>query len=1459
MLEIVGITMLGINVNNIAEFLPSSIPDLVCWLRPEKSLTRSKTIAEYASEQPELSRRSEIIQQHKNDLSKVVITEIISDTPASVNSFIRDETKSPTAFPELQEFPGKASSFNIGNYVDPQSKQLHTIQLISKRDFELPDNFSYFTSWNGNIKVEYSKISKKIQIYSDLLQNPPTSQIQGSTFVQDTAELMELIIYSRELEPQEKDTLEGYIAYKRNEQFTLHIDHPFLPDLTATEPIFMEIHTKLKSIEDGIQQALGEIDALYTKYKMYNGIISEHGTYKNIAIVALREINQVRRELSKGALYVRKEGLFGLNAVFQVITSQKWDKNPIFTADTIQSYIDGFTLGNNILQTYINKLRNFNPSNSLLLTPMKGGGDSGSVNTDAVNFYTNLCTINEGVKFDGNDAYNTLQTAHHRKVRDMLEILQEHIQTEIQSYENFNTAIKAWIPITNENNKKYKDTMDEYQKKITEYLKSGDYAYLINLLRKYNTLASNVANGYLYHKSHVVFTRIYVGYIDYIHRACSNYIREIGLIKQRIETCFKQHELVSNPEVEIPILEQIIMNPTQYISTIRPRYIRPMNREISILLGFEYMETTESGEPILDEKMGIVLFFPSKMDIDRAERGFLLNGKEEFIIGDEFTESILSRIHENYRPSIYIESTISDGAELDRMKKNSVTYIAKSLNTLVLPTHGLIPGDFFMIYNISDMPFCVLNSGKTPLRTLIGPQNALLFIYTAGEIPYGYLPWSTNYLPYDTLQDIPRSNYSSLISGLNTDVPKEIYVKETGIPGKFYEPIYDADWNFIEVKRWNDDKVYDIDDVNHVNPYIVNKGVPQSIDSLLLHSKATKKIHITGPIFVRKDSTTGAALLCSAKGIVPNEFGYAKCAQTPIQYIQNTMKIRGAYGDLDLEKKTDMLTRTIPIEPYLSYNLLFTSEFVSPVLNANSKIYTTKLFNPIITADGKFLETDPNFVTTEALGQPYNLYGLPMQTYAPIDFKSLIEGEEQDRNQTMVNQHVNNGKQFLISLENDLKIKPAQIKGLGNQTDGVIYSINTLSSEIGNKLRSTTKETIDAEMDSIVEQYNKIMMEFEPQMLQMKETREYQVKLDVLEQSGLSSITKHISQIQEAEQKISVITGMTEVPNIQRLQNRAEVQKTAFISTLDKIRNKLEPKSSGLFMAQKYDISDMGYLFDEANVSVHAVKQIVDNDLLKEIYNAGKEYCNRILESIRIKHDKLRSDRAFARKIALWLGVYPDQNEQQMYLSVKMPTMKKTMEPEMEPDHIFTLYENPFFDRDWPEISNKQQILMDMKTQLSDIFGILKADFPIFEGINNAQQLRDIKGQYDQMSVSIEQKMDTLRANVKVAYTILESASKQINLIEIPKIHDKMNDIRQRVKRIEEKLTALQTLGVIDGDLEKCTTISCEFTRVQLNNNNTMNIDGLLQKIDLMTYRTLVLNMDRYWNDLQIIEHSLII
>ena len=55
--------------------------------------------------------------------------------------------------------------------------------------------------------------------------------------------------------------------------------------------------------------------------------------------------------------------------------------------------------------------------------------------------------------------------------------------------------------------------MEAYKANIVEYLTTGDYAYLIRLLQQYNALASNIAKGYLLHKSHVIFTETYVGFL----------------------------------------------------------------------------------------------------------------------------------------------------------------------------------------------------------------------------------------------------------------------------------------------------------------------------------------------------------------------------------------------------------------------------------------------------------------------------------------------------------------------------------------------------------------------------------------------------------------------------------------------------------------------------------------------------------------------------------------------------------------------------------------------------------------------------------------------------------------------------------------------------------------------------------------------------------------------------------
>ena len=1408
--------MLGINVNNIAEFMPSSIPNIVCWIRAEKSVIRSKTIGEYASQVSNMDQRNKIVQQYRSDLSKVVITEIMSDTPGAVNSFVRNDETS-TAFPELQEFPGKFSSFDISNYVDPSTQQLHTIQLISKLEFDLPENFSYFTNWNGNIKVEYSKISKKIHIYSDLVQNPPTAQIEGKTFVQPTAELMELIIYSRELKPNETQILEGYIAYKRNEQYNLPLNHPYLPDLTPTELSFVQVHTELKDIEDRIQQGLNEMEALYEKYKMYNGVTNEHDIEKNLAVTALNEIKELRLELSKGALYARMEKAINMNAVYRAITLRKWDKNPVFTKDVLQTYMSIFQRANSVLNAYLEKLRNFNAGNFVPLNRMRGGGGP-TPNPDAVNFYNTLRSLDTNVKLDGNDAYNTLQTAHARKIGDMLEVLQEHTQSAIANFETLKA--KTWVPITNPT---YAH-VEAYKAKIVEYLTTGDYAYLIGLLQKYNTLASNIAQGYLYNKSHVIFSETYVGYIEYIHRLCTNYTREIGIIKERIDKCIEQHNAVNHPEVEVPVLEPVTLTPTQYMSTITKRYISPVNQDDRLLFHFEYMEVTEAGLPVRDEKMGIVLVFPSKMGIVRTATGFLFNGKEEFIIRNEFGSSVISYMSEKYKPAVHK----TDDAELDRMKKNSVCCISAPVHPLVLPTHGLIPGDYFMVYNTSQSPICVLNSGKTQLTTLIGSRDILLFIYTAGEMPYGYLPWSINYLPYDTLFDAPRSNMSSYIAELG----KEIYVKETGIPGQIFEPVYDDRWNFVEVQRWDNGKVYDIDDIHHVNAYDVTKGVNQSISALLLNPATTRNFHTTGRIFVYKDPTTAVPLLCSSKGIVPNEFGYAKSAQAPIQYVDGAIKIRGAYGDLVLEMGSTPITRTIPIEPYLTYAMLFTTEFVRPT--GRGSIYVTMNQFPILTADGKFLEIDPAFVTTQALGAVYDIKDAAIQPYNPVDIRSVTQQEEQRWNQVRGAQHFENGTLYLNAILNDLESRPTKIKALGEEAQSTIVYINTLSTQIRGDMGSITPDTIDAKLDTYANSYNNMMKELEPIMRRVEQLTAHHYNLAYMEKDGLGKMSQHITQIQRVEQDISSRTGMTQVQSIQRLLQAAETEKQKFLVTIHEMRSKIDGNRA----------DDIDHLSGEAKAHMLVVERIATTDLSNGIGEAGKEYSQVLFTTIRNMNADLMSQQRFAKKIALWLGVYPVQQD----LYNLLPPVKSTT---MDMD-IYTQYENPLFMRDWANVPNIQADLL--KQQAIGVLTLLQ-NLPVYEGQDDVQRLREIQGAYNKIMVSMREPMNALRNGVIYAYGVIRVASTKLQTDNEGVLRDKIATIHAYIQRIDGKLTALQTLQMRPGgDMATYYTLQTQYEALKSQNQNTLvpNISG--QRLDQMTLNMIISAMDAYWKGLLQVE-----
>jgi hypothetical protein len=1370
-----GAYLLGIDVHNIAEFLPSSISDIVCWIRADPALVRSQTLGEYISQQPPQIKQALMAQNMANLLTSV-ITEIRSDTPLLPNSFVRDETAGPTAFPVLQDFPGKIATIDISNYIDPATKQPRVLQLITKAPIELPDVFSSYSIWRG-VKTEYLKSQNMLRIYSDLVETPQITQENGVTMMTPTAELRELIVYARELTPEEAAMLEGYIAYKRNDQYELPFGHPYLPDLSYTEPMFTQINADLKPIEDAITTGLKDVVALYEKYKMYKGhdnIAEKYGMERQLAQTALGEIRQLRMELSKGALVARKEGSMNINAAYRAIAQHNWDKNRAFSNETIAGYIGTFRAANGVLQDYISVLRNFNPVNAVPVG-MSGGGLAlapASRNPDATAFYLSLRTLDTTIKMDGNNIYSAMQTKAYQEAQNALEILEGHIQAEISAFHILQAT--PWKPITSPQHA----AVDAYNMKITEYLTTGDYAYLIKTLETYKALAESVVKDYLNSKSHVIFSSLYAEYIDYINHTCAEFIRETTYIRGLIQACFDQNAIIHNADIETPVLNPIYMNTMLYLAGIKKRYIRHVTTSDAFFIDFEYIETDASGLPIRDEVLGLVPIFPGKMGMVQNGSSFFLHGKEEFVIMAECSESVMHYLHDGARPAQW--RSTADAGELDRMKVNSIYSIvddkgsagAADAGLVVLPSNAIPLQSFYLVYNATNVPICVLNPGSVVQRVCIGPREALLFLYINQENMYGFMPWSANYLPYDTLSNAPRSNYSCFVPELRT----EIYVRETGRPGPFFEPVYDADWNFVRVQRAPDGLVYDIDDVNHAIPYSVNTGVQQSLNALALHPKTTHNIHVQPTIYVTRDRTTGVGVLCLAGGPVTNEFGYCKTAQTPLQFIQGSVKIEGAYGDLVLSLAQGV-ERQAPLEPYINYYPLFTTPVIRNV-TPTIQIYTTALFNPILSADGKLLAINPTAVV-----HPTDLIDVggltAIEPYNPIDIPPMLQQEAAATAAALSQQHYEDGIAYIQKVLADLEGWPNEIAKFGDSTQSLVYSTNALSAKIRAEFSAITAYTLDTNITDYASSYAHLKIEYRPYREIIDAIKEYTYQLELLTTDGQAAIQENIDLIHSTEQQISAKTGMTNIVALQPIKAAVAEQQKQFLIATNAIQNQLSANS----------INDIQSKFDTADTCVANAKRIVNVDLLHAITNSGGQYSQTITQAISAIYSDLTSKQLFCKKIALWLGVYSDPD--QSAYEAAAPAATQTA------DHdIYSRYSNPLFKRDWYNVPNIQadKLKEDVATCMP-----LLSNLPAFQSITDVEALTNMKAKYEELSTAVEHPMNALRNGAMYAYGEIQAASKKLQEDNGDLLIQKIGTANHLIGELDAKFPALETLAVAAG------------------------------------------------------------
>jgi hypothetical protein len=88
-----------------------------------------------------------------------------------------------------------------------------------------------------------------------------------------------------------------------------------------------------------------------------------------------------------------------------------------------------------------------------------------------------------------------------------------------------------------------------------------------------------------------------------------------------------------------------------------------------------------------------------------------------------------------------------------------------------------------------------------------------------------------------------------------------------------------------------------------------------------------------------------------------NEFGYVKAIRVPVQKIGDDYRIRGAYGDINLEPTIESIKSPYDIEPFLNFEFIFSTRFAS---SAGTKyVFVTNSLYPIVSPNGVIVEVPP--------------------------------------------------------------------------------------------------------------------------------------------------------------------------------------------------------------------------------------------------------------------------------------------------------------------------------------------------------------------------------------------------------------------------------------------------------------------------------------------------------------------
>lgn len=649
--------MKGIDKNNISEFIPGNLKGLAFWVKAEETSCTFKSVQEYATKAVLPTIGQNILQQYSGNPNQKVIVDIKSSVESQPNSLVRLEidTIGRTRFPTFASEPEKLDVISIQDMIDPTNPSQRKEKLYTKSEINLlPNDMTVYTI-STNIDITYNN-NLKLLFVSVI---DPTAPI---------TEFSEIIVFSRKLSEEEKTLMEGYLAFKKNEQYLLKMDHTYLPEIESIS-FLKSISSELTDVEISIKSHMEDFDKAVETYRNHlpnADILKGAPPLKDKAKNALTQLFTIRKNLVKGGLLARKQKTESIAATFDAIQKLSLYSEP-FTVDVLNSKIADFKAVNVILDAYMQSLNNVDKDTEAAVNQNKmneqikkrtdaisaEGLKDKSASDDAKKEYIRLREKMDRLNGLGSNAYNSMFTDFTQKMKMVGENINYYYSSVISKWNTLLSNYKTLDKIITSGEWLTYDASLNTENAVT---KRGDATYHTEYTDEYyksiQNLYEHIRNQIV--EGDLVYLRNEIDYIRAMHKTFSAKLadREINPISKKMFVFLFKNQLRDMIKYEKEFIKLYIVVGDAISETLsvlglnkkysssktklaksypisavfkyksessETSYVRKVNKHDNSLSMIEYIITDKNGEIIHNDKetMEVNLFFPTLENVFR--------------------------------------------------------------------------------------------------------------------------------------------------------------------------------------------------------------------------------------------------------------------------------------------------------------------------------------------------------------------------------------------------------------------------------------------------------------------------------------------------------------------------------------------------------------------------------------------------------------------------------------------------------------------------------------------------------------------------------------------------------------------------------------------------------------------------------------------------------------------------